>query len=491
MDLSTLIPQGYKPSPAMNWSPQQLAVFEASKTGNLVIEAVAGSGKTTTVLEAMHHCDAPRQLFLAFNKSIADTLRNRVPWNVEARTFHSLGLSMLKGKKTVAGRKVLDIIKAETSREVFDECGYDAARAISRAKSICLGVYSPATRADFVQVVEEAEIYFNDSFEEQILNALPRWYNTSITIDPTLDLIIDFDDMLLFPLLLETKFPSFDVVFVDEAQDLNYIQHMFLEKLAERGARIIAVGDSHQAIYGFRGARSDSMSELAEMFSARTLPLSVSYRCSRSVVQEAQQYVAHIQPKPDAADGLVKWLEADPEPVEFQATDMVICRNNAPLFGLATQFLRARVPCQLRTSHGKELIKFIKGFKAKTPTELETKVNRWFEKEAKLASAKKQYYKIAFYEERRDIVLSFTEACDTIDKIVQSITSLLYSERGTVLCSIHKAKGLEAPRVFILRQQLMPSKWATTEEQLQQETNLRYVAITRSLDELYYFGDRT
>ena len=54
------------------------------------------------------------------------------------------------------------------------------------------------------------------------------------------------------------------------------------------------------------------------------------------------------------------------------------------------------------------------------------------------------------------------------------------------LATVHKAKGLEAPRVFILEPNLMPSPWAKKAWQIEQEGNLQYVAVTRALETLIY-----
>jgi superfamily I DNA/RNA helicase len=54
--------------------------------------------------------------------------------------------------------------------------------------------------------------------------------------------------------------------------------------------RLIAVGDPSQAIYGFRGADATAMTDMQREFNMTVLPLSVSYRCSQSVVKEAQKY---------------------------------------------------------------------------------------------------------------------------------------------------------------------------------------------------------
>ena len=129
--------------------------------------------------------------------------------------------------------------------------------------------------------------------------------------------VIDFDDMLYLAVKLNARFDPVDWLFVDEAQDTNGIQVEIMSRLQkaeqyvrngdeetsvtsygapprfQSSTRIIAVGDPHQAIYGFRGADSNAMTSIAGRFNAVILPLSVSYRCPKAVVREAQKYLQY------------------------------------------------------------------------------------------------------------------------------------------------------------------------------------------------------
>jgi superfamily I DNA/RNA helicase len=97
--------------------------------------------------------------------------------------------------------------------------------------------------------------------------------------------------MLYMPVMLGVSFDHYNYIFVDEAQDTNDIQLDILDRLRAPKSRFVAVGDPHQAIYGFRGANADSMSRIARRFSCDTYPLSVSYRCPKAVVREAQKFL--------------------------------------------------------------------------------------------------------------------------------------------------------------------------------------------------------
>ena len=97
------------------WSPLQTAIFnliEDPNGGNAIIEAVAGSGKTTTIVEGVKRARGTT-IFLAFNKSIAEELKSR---GVNARTFHSLTygpVTQHKGVRTVETDKLRRLCDAK------------------------------------------------------------------------------------------------------------------------------------------------------------------------------------------------------------------------------------------------------------------------------------------------------------------------------------------------------------------------------------------
>ena len=90
----------------------------------------------------------------------------------------------------------------------------------------------------------------------------------------------NFDDLLYLAVKDGISLPKFDFIFVDEAQDTNAIQRALLRKIMKKTSRVVVVGDPAQAIYGFRGADSESMNLIAEEFDCKRLPLSISCRCA-------------------------------------------------------------------------------------------------------------------------------------------------------------------------------------------------------------------
>jgi hypothetical protein len=465
------------------WSPYQLACFDAQEASpdNLLIEAVAGGAKTTTLVELSRRAGR-KNLQLAFNRNIADELRSRVGYNTEVRTLNSLGHMILMRKRPGAKLnqwKSLNWLRANMSQELFDAAGSTVARAISLAKANAVGiVFSPSENL-FSAMIED--IAFD--LDLDLVPALAR-----ITMRAFLELTseaneFDFDDQLWVPIANNWTFPAYDTVYVDEAQDLNTIQHIMLRELQKRGARIVAVGDRRQAIYGWRGALSNSMDELKQQFSMEELPLSVTYRCALAITNLAQTIVPQITARDGAPAGELNYLEDYPKIDSYTNNDLIVCRNNAPIFGLALEFIKERRRCRVFSTFMEEVEKFINGFKTETSQELLTKLDKWI-------SVKRQKIhdpmQLVALEDRYEVVSSFAREFKTTREILWQIRQLATSTSGPRISTIHRAKGTESDRVFFLRPDLIPNPKCTTEEQLIQEENLSYVAITRAKLSLNY-----
>jgi len=285
------------------WSDKQRAVFAeiAGGTGNLMVDAVAGSGKTTTILEGMKHVPAGKTcLFVAFNKSIAEELKRRAPAGVEVATLHSQGL---KACTRALGRVRVDADKTKRiAREVTGADHLPERREWTNAVTKCAGLakgYLASTEEQILDVVDAHGIVppeYEDerpAFVSDVRAVLSRCRDEVASID--------FDDMVWLPAARGIPARKYDRVFVDETQDLNAAQIALVLDSVAPGGRVCAVGDPRQAIYGFRGAASGAFERVRDALAAKVLPLSVTYRCARAVVAEAAKLVPHLEAAAGAA----------------------------------------------------------------------------------------------------------------------------------------------------------------------------------------------
>jgi len=477
--------------PAKDWSPLQEAVFTTLRHSrdNILIQAVAGSGKTTTIIEGMNHVDGSA-LFLAFNKSIAQDIAARLT-SGSAKTLNALGHALcamnLRGARLNAD-KTSELVRKLLPQE-FKEHAYAVCRVISLAKSngFGLGFDRQLNRPDYFEDLIDA---YDLNVPADLSKEVARYASSAFELLLNNQKEFDFDDQLYWPLYFGWEFPTYSNVFVDEAQDLSPIQHAMLGALADRGARIVAVGDRHQAIYGFRGASIDSMDILKGAFSMTELPLSISYRCPKAVVIEAQKLNPHIQFAENAAEGAVSdqeslWSMIDEPPAQdphlFEPGIMVLCRNNAPLFGAILRHVRAKKPCQVKTSFLDSFASWIRSFRKTMTRDLLPRLDDWYESERNaLVGKQASRTRLEALKDKWSTARLLCSEYASVSEVLDLLKALSLSNRGPIFSTIHKAKGLEAEHVYLLRPDLLPSPWVTDEASLQQENNLKYVAITRA-----------
>jgi superfamily I DNA/RNA helicase len=275
---------------------------------------------------------------------------------------------------------------------------------------------------------------------------------------------------------------KFDVVFVDEAQDLNAAQIAMVLSAVKIDGRIIAVGDPAQSIYQFRGADSEAIPNFIARLKAKTLPLSVTYRCPKRIVKLAQEVVPDIECSENAEEGTVNDIQSVELLKSVKVGDFILSRTNAPLIKYCMALLKAGVPANIQGRDiGANLLYFIKKSKAKTINSFITYVNTWRDQEVqRLMSEKKDTTACV---DKADCLLNLCEGTLTIKDLQEVIEKLFNDEdnyKKVILSTTHRAKGLERDRVFVLVNTYRYGPGVTGEE-----ANLWYVAITRAKKELF------
>jgi len=470
------------------WSTLQTKIFDFVETenGNAIINAVAGSGKTTTIVEALSRVKGS-SLFLAFNKAIAEELKSR---GVNARTFHSLTygpVTQFKNTRTVEVDKLKKLVKGNFTGEEERMYGAFIIKMVGLARQAGFGCLVNETQQAWLDIVDHYNLDLDNDQADMttaisLCSELLQLSNKSS--------MVDFDDLLYIAVKEGISLPKYDFIFVDEAQDTNAIQRAILKKIMKPSSRIVAVGDPAQAIYGFRGADSNSLDLIRYDFKAIELPLSISYRCPKSVVKYAQEWVSHIQASPTAEDGEVKHMGDQWTNKVFVCGDLVVCRRTAPLITMAYSLLRDRIGVQvLGRDIGEGLKALIRKMQAQSVDRLVEKLEKYRNREVEKLIAKDQEAKAEAVRDRVSCILTLVEVLPensrTINELIRILDEIFADKKGCVtLATIHKAKGLEADRVFWLDYDYSPS-WPMAPWQKQQEKNLCYVAVTRAKKSLF------
>lgn len=475
------------------WSFYQQTLFDwaVNGSGNAIVIAVAGSGKTTTGVELMLRVIAKffgvSHIVLAFNRAIADEMSSR---GVNGRTFHSLCYSAVlrfKGQREVTPNKLRKLLDAHYDRVTTREYGQFMTKLVGLARNAGIGAgLVPNVFSEWEALVDLHDLEpesDNGSIEEGIQLAMELLERSNDSP------LVDFDDLLYLAVKHNLNLSKFDWVLLDEAQDTNAIQRAILRKIMTPRSRLVAVGDPAQAIYGFRGADSNSMTLIREEFGCVEMPLTVTYRCPKSVVDYARQWVDHIEAAPGAPDGAVKEFDQWNNKV-FAEGDLVVCRTTKPLVSLAYRLIRDRIPAHVMGKEiGQGLVSLINRMQARGLDGLVDKLTQYTAREVQKALERKEESRAESIQDKTDCILVIAEGLPeserTIPGLIRTIEKLFtVADGGVKLATIHKSKGLEANRVWWLNRSKCPSTWAKQDWQRTQEDNLCYVAATRAKKEL-------
>lgn len=473
----------------LKFSSYQYDIFEAVKTtqSNICVQATAGSGKTTTLLEILNIIPKfKKTIFLSFSNTIVNELKSRIPAHTTASTLHSLGCRMIFATKKgvrIDNDKWFKIFlntfsKEERVKATFKMC-YEMVDIIN---------YARMTLTKFN--VEDLELmcqHYNVNYTKEHFDLVIREFNKDRKLTS-----IDFTDMIYLPIKLNLTDPIYDYVLLDEAQDLNNAQRIFVEKILKPQGRLLAVGDEKQSIYSFSGSSVDSFSKLQERPNTTTLPLSISYRCAKNIVRKAQEiYPDSIQFFDGAIDGEVRRGTLD----EAQVNDLIICRKTAPLIEAFFHLLKNRIKAQVI---GRDIETGLVNLAEKVQTS--SKENTLLRMQDELDATAEQLFrekiskptlhpKYVSLEEKCEVVKVILSHIDSSSMLVSTIKEIFAESKTSLkLMTIHRSKGLEADTVFLIDKYegkaMYPSPRAVQAWEKVQEDNLQFVAITRAKKQL-------
>lgn len=519
------------------------AVKTEKKTDHLVVVARAGTGKTFTIFKGIARCfdlvekgivPSPQQqavwdalsegrkpmtvLQVAFNKSIVEEATEKYADLIDQlaeqgtvlsiSTIHSAGFALVRSinrKARVDKYKLSNTLEKITGMSLWDmgkhkDYGFELTNVLKKLVDL--------VRLNLTEYEQDKK--GNVTFSDEVLIPLCRHYDlpagemSGKQWETTKELLgevisdylvntdkIDFVDMIWLPVALDVKCQKHSLVCVDEAQDLSPCQR---ECVLRMGHRFLFVGDDKQAIYGFAGAATDSIHQIINRLGetdrdVQVLPLTVTRRCGKEIVKKARMIVPDFEAHQDNSEGAIIHSNTV---MDAKGGDMILCRTNAPLGRAVWKFIQAGRKAVIRGQDlGEEMLRLCRKMKANDMKSLVEKINEHFcklkDKVDGSSPADEMY--LATLEDKQDLYLSILSGVENINSLESAVKAVFTDDRdpeAVMLSSIHKAKGLESKRVYILHPELLPHPMAKTGWQIEQERNLEYVAITRAMNTLVY-----
>lgn len=492
-----------------------------NETGSAAIDAKAGSGKTSTLVRVVAPELRGRANFCAFNKHIAEELGSKLPRSVSVSTIHSSGFRAVKRRhpgtqvdadkskklvrealdrvsdlgrnaagKTIPGAKEL-LRDAQAAKDVWS-------KSVKLADLCRSTLTDPKDEGALVELASEqdvelvgAEIAVVSSVVADVLAASRR----------TAAERVDFADMIWLPAVDDgVRLDPFEWVLVDEAQDLSAAQLATVRKMLAPGGRLLAVGDPRQAIYAFAGADAQSFAKVVQFAGGRTLPLNVCYRCPTSHLDLARAIVPEIESAPGAAVGTVRTIHDRELSGDARSGDLVVCRLTAPLVSLCLRLVRGGTPAFVR---GQDLaaslraivLDVVKRRRGAPVSKLLSLLDDWladrFDELDERKVAEDAPIRIALQDKAavvRSVALTLAPSAPVSDLDPVFVELFKPRANAVVLSTVHRAKGLEADRVYIAREDKMPLPFVKRPSAVVQEWNLRYVALTRAKKDLVFLN---
>lgn len=507
----------------MDYTPseyqQKIYDFVLHGAGNAFISAKAGSGKTTTMVQAMKLVPEKNKcIFLAFNNKIVDELKTRVSdhKNCDVNTVHALGLSIITarfGNVSVDEFKYDSYLRQNIAQLSDFECLKQNRRTFKLyykniRKLVNLSrLFLCQSEKEISKLARERGIEVLCD-EPDVVSKILEWGRENIET-------VDYTDMVWLPNELLLKPPKrYDWVFCDEVQDFSLAYYSLVEKCIKRGGRLFSVGDEKQMINGFAGASEIAMEKIKNRPNTNIFTLPVCYRCDRKIVNLAKKYVPEIKCKDGADDGDILY---DCSTGVISNGDLVLSRTNAPLAKLYMTLLKRGVKCSITGgSMVEDLIRYVEDTNEEELNQDVFATGVFYdlysmlfskakaladENGATLDDAMLSQQSLTIYDSIQTLKI-LSEGLTKKEELLERLKTInIYNgpetfvsddqpNIGITLSTIHKAKGMECDRVFILCEPSLPISDSMPEWEREQEKNLEYVAFTRAKHLLGFVSEK-
>ena len=507
--------------PVFKPSIEQQAYFDwlDEGWGSALVEAVAGSGKTTTLVQGLPHMKG-NIFFGAFGKDAATDIQSKARkakvdrQGIRMGTMHSAGFGAFRQafpRVAVDERKVYNLIRELAQqlpphRELIERTAGFIGKMVSYARQYLFGCAGYPDAGELNDWLALAEHFSADAdlIEEVSLDEAIGWAQTIFARSrKQCETLIDFDDMIYAPIAYGCKFFQNDWVIGDEWQDANPARREIARRLLKPNGRAVFVGDDRQSIFGFTGASHDSLDVTAKMFNCQRLALSVTYRCPKTVVAFVKTEIDPtytIRAHENAVDGAVRpvtyvraragapqepWFLQDQPTIE----DAILCRYTKPLISTAYAMIKNGIPCKVEGRDlGKNLIALARMWRITNIRTLKERLVTYLDREVQKAREKNSEKREQEVTDRVETLGIFIARCETLGKtlindVVDEIEAL-FADNITDMVRLstgHKAKGREFDRIFWLESAIRQQR---KEWEMISERNIRLVIATRAKCEL-------
>lgn len=542
---------GFKPS---TYQQDILDFFLNNPQSNMLVNALAGSGKSTTACMLSEHSKTS-DLYIAFNASVVEEFKKKIKNpKTKVMTMHSLAYSIMlynveqeskdsgekpKGFGSQRSKRTVSLDNFKPHKILDEEITKRYGRYIEFAKRVFLkdnyvNLYNlcrltltdMSSNKDVSRLIDDHVLFLYYGDEGYSAPDISEITSTLKILDTKSKQqfetqgVIDFTDMLWIT-FNKLKYDNWEVpywalytnIYCDEVQDFSNIQLNFLKFIKRTKGRYVFIGDFHQAIYNFAGANAQAFNQIPKMFApVETFDLPICYRCAKSHLSRVnREYGIPILPCDDAPMGFVKTIDKNKISEYAKAGDMVISRKNKWIAEVVLDLARNGTPIFIED---KEMVGAIKRqilsskctsvgtlekFLQKVISNYNKKLFEIVSKNAReggheeehleaVAEANSKIDNTSFLLEILEGYLENHASSDSVSKFSNFIDKLLNttpSPNCVRLCSIHKAKGLEATNVFVLNEAKINYDFRNSKEQNIQEKNLSYIATTRAKEGLY------
>lgn len=505
------------------------------------------SDEQAEVWAAMKEQPAQSIVYCAFNKSIVQEFSMKWGWLVEAlrqegvqltfATINSLGYKCCYqlGRCQVNTYKTGDLISEVLDKDIrelrkTEKMAVNAMQDLVRYCKLGLVGWDSGAGLNSFAITDGELDDLCKHYNVDLDGSRDKVYDTvRKVLQKSFDMTwkIDFDDQNWLPIVKGLVIPQSDLLLVDEAQDLNRCKQEFVLR---GGKRLMVVGDVHQAIYGFAGADVESIPRMERMLGdVQVLRLTETRRCGKAIVEEARKVVPDFKAHESNPDGEILTMSLEKYSDTLQDDDAVLCRVNAPLVSQALRRLKlGKKAVIIGRDFGGQLIKFIESLQAVDVADLMDKVQSWYDNEAMKENKGRNpdEAKLINLADKRDCVLAFCDDSTSVGDVTTKINRvfsgkecpkchqhydeeydrcfnkgckteylpgdkypvgpLLIFPKGVQFSSGHRAKGKEWKNVYVLYPELIPHPMAKTAWQREQESNLKYVIVTRAINRLIY-----